>query len=201
MTREEAKALLESRRDLIKSDYPKIDDYREALEIAIKALEQKPCEDCISRQAAIDIVNKYKKSQMVLWGKPMVGAASIVIELEELPPAQPETHDKRAEMHACDLISRQAAIDALHMHLMYRMGTDSNKKRLDEWINNLPSAQPERTCVNCGRTANKGGWFADGRTRCPIEEHYALPKDGFCHLWEKRNVTDDDYPERRTDEQ
>ena len=54
MTREEAKALLESRRDLIKSDYPEIDDYREALEIAIKALEQKPCEDCISRQAAID---------------------------------------------------------------------------------------------------------------------------------------------------
>ena len=63
----------------------------------------------------------------------------------------------------------------------------------------LPSAQPERTCVNCGRTANNGGWYADGRTRCPIEEHYALPKDGFCHLWEKRNVTDDDYPERRTD--
>ena len=60
-----------------------------------------------------------------------------------------------------------------------------------------PSAQPERTCVNCGRTVNNGGWYADGRTRCPIEEHYALPKDGFCHLWEKRNVTDDDYPERR----
>ena len=62
------------------------------------------------------------------------------------------------------------------------------------------SAQPERTCVNCGRTANNGGWYADGRTRCPIEEHYALPKDGYCHLWEKRNITDDDYPERRTDE-
>ena len=59
------------------------------------------------------------------------------------------------------------------------------------------SAQPERTCVNCGRTANNGGWYADGRTRCPIEEHYALPKDGHCHLSEKRNVTDDDYPERR----
>ena len=40
-----------------------------------------------------------------------------------------------------DLISRQAAIDALHMHLMYRMGTDSNKKRLDDWINGVPSAQ------------------------------------------------------------
>lgn len=43
-----------------------------------------------------------------------------------------------------DLIDRQAAIDALHMHLMYRMGTDSNKKRLDDWINGVPSAQPER---------------------------------------------------------
>ena len=64
-------------------------------------------------------------------------------------------------------------------------------------LEKLPPAQPERTCVNCGRTINNGGWYADGRTRCPIEEHYALPKDGYCHLWEKRNVTDDDYPERR----
>lgn len=72
--------------------------------------------------------------------------------------------------------------------------------RAENAIGNLPSAQPERTCVNCGRTANNGGWYADGRTRCPIEEHYALPKDGYCHLWEKRNVTDDDYPERKTDE-
>ena len=46
--------------------------------------------DLISRQTAIDIVNKYKKSHMILWKKPMVGAASIVIELEELPPAQPD---------------------------------------------------------------------------------------------------------------
>ena len=61
----------------------------------------------------------------------------------------------------------------------------------------LDDLQPERTCVNCGRTANNGGWYADGRTRCPIEEHYALPKDGYCHLWEKRNVTDDDYTEMR----
>ena len=101
-----------------------------------------------------------------------------------------------------DLISRQAAIDALtaleepaptarHLSAIYDC---------EDAIKALPSAQPERTCVNCGRTANNGGWYADGGTRCPIEEHYALPKDGYCHLWEKRNITDDDYPERRTDE-
>ena len=99
-----------------------------------------------------------------------------------------------------DLISRQAAFDALNHEL--RCGAVINQCGLEaayEIIEDLPSAQPERTCVNCGRTANNGGWYADGRTRCPIEEHYALPKDGYCHLWEKRNVTDDDYPERRTD--
>ena len=95
-----------------------------------------------------------------------------------------------------DTISRQAAIDAINKALS-RVFTEPCGEQI---LKDLPSAQPERTCVNCGRTANNGGWYADGGTRCPIEEHYALPKDGFCHLWEKRNITDDDYPERRTDE-
>ena len=99
-----------------------------------------------------------------------------------------------------DMISRQMAIDALGEGAMvnYQAAGHGNGliKAIDV-IKGLPSAQSEHTCVNCGRTANNGGWYADGRTRCPIEEHYALPKDGFCHLWEKRNVTDDDYPERR----
>jgi hypothetical protein len=98
-----------------------------------------------------------------------------------------------------DLIDRQAAIDAM-AELQGRASTKAELKGISKaWkrIKQLPSAQPERTCVNCGRTVNNGGWYADGRTRCPIEEHYALPKDGYCHLWEKRNVTDDNYPERR----
>ena len=97
-----------------------------------------------------------------------------------------------------DLISRQAVIK-INQSYHGQMPNEVNHRIWKE-INELPSAQPERTCVNCGRTVNNGGWYADGRTRCPIEEHYALPKDGYCHLWEKRNVTDDNYPERRTDE-
>ena len=102
-----------------------------------------------------------------------------------------------------DLISRKAAIDALGERPIvwtdddeYALG-ERNQYDIDRLaIETVPSAQSKRTCLNCGRTANNGGWYADGRTRCPIEEHYALPKDGYCHLWEKRNVTDDDYPER-----
>ena len=96
-----------------------------------------------------------------------------------------------------DLISRQAAIGrAVELPLF---GKQVKVVAVSE-LEALPSVQPERTCVNCGRTVNNGGWYADGGTRCPIEEHYALPKDGYCHLWEKRSVTDDDYPERRTDD-
>ena len=97
-----------------------------------------------------------------------------------------------------DLISRQDAINVADA--VWSVTGDKNVAKVWDQIKDLPSAQPERTCVNCGRTANNGGWYADGGTRCPIEEHYALPKDGYCHLWEKRNVTDDDYPERRTDD-
>jgi hypothetical protein len=100
-----------------------------------------------------------------------------------------------------DTISRAAAIAVADSTDYSGLAIEDVKKVTDEVVKGLkqlPSAQPEmRHCVNCGRTVNNGGWYKDGRTRCPIEEHYQLPKDGYCHLWEKRNFTDDDYPERR----
>ena len=114
----------------------------------------------------------------------------------------PAKHGTNLASLSTDCISRQAAIEALNGNIT--VTGEENAKAVQKYIrsvslkiHDLPSAQPERTCVNCGRTVNNGGWYADGRTRCPIEEHYALPKDGYCHLWEKRNFTDDDYPERR----
>lgn len=47
-------------------------------------------DDLISRKAAINIVNEYNKAHMALKGKPMLGAACILDELEDLPAAQPE---------------------------------------------------------------------------------------------------------------
>lgn len=51
MTREEAKEFIQDRIRSIEKHFPDVKDYREALEMAIKALEQEPCEDCISRKA------------------------------------------------------------------------------------------------------------------------------------------------------
>lgn len=85
-----------------------------------------------------------------------------------------------------DLISRQAAIDALHMHLMYRMGTDSNKKRLDDWINGVPSAQPEIIyCKDC----KWSDWYdaADGHKYCYCMEtgEAGRTADDFCSYAER----------------
>jgi len=76
-----------------------------------------------------------------------------------------------------DIISRQAAIDALHMHLMYRMGTDSNKKRLDEWINNLPPAKPER---KKGKWIDKSNGIEGAWNYCSVCGEQAIDLYDFC---------------------
>jgi DNA-directed RNA polymerase subunit RPC12/RpoP len=43
-----------------------------------------------------------------------------------------------------DLISRQAALDDAHRQLWYRMNQQGMKDRIDEWLKNLPPAEPEQ---------------------------------------------------------
>ena len=55
--------------------------------------------DMVSRQAAIDEIRKCRFT------------VDAIEKIRALPSAQPETHDKRTETHACDCISRRDAID------------------------------------------------------------------------------------------
>ena len=63
-----------------------------------------------------------------------------VERIKGLPSAQPETHEKRTETHACDLISRQAAIDAVSDACFELRGVFG---RCEDALKALPSAQPE----------------------------------------------------------
>ena len=152
--------------------------------------------DVIDRQTAIDALCGMRLSDDQSddeKGSFQLALTLAVGVLRELPSAQPErlTDD--------DFETIRIHLSAIKGNLcnQHRWKEAEEYQRIIDRFMSFASAQPERTCVNCGRTVNNGGWYADGRTRCPIEEHYALPKDGFCHLWEKRNITDDDYPERR----
>ena len=102
-------------------------------------------DDTISRQAVIDLLKQMRKDgDMVPWeGK------DVFARIRKLPSAWPETHDKRTETHACDLISRQAAIDATWFEPSYTDPLNVLTEVRDR-LKDLPSAQPER---------QKGEWI------------------------------------------
>ena len=114
MTREEAKKWLNklyARAD-ITDEYGDMEDmkpYEEAINMAIKALEQEPCCDAISRQDAIRVASGYCH-----W-------SNIPDELAKLPSVNPIPCE--------DAISRQAAIDEIFSEPLYKTGL---KKRYAE---------------------------------------------------------------------
>lgn len=110
------------------------------------------CTDVINRQEAIETaenvayaVDEHESAEGWL--------AMLINSLEILPPVQPEERTiKRTETHACDLISRQAAINGLdklrpRMIDTYERNGDCFLKvracDVNDMLQSLPSAQPE----------------------------------------------------------
>ena len=96
MTREEAIAQLKMDRDLANfnpmtgEEEPMNEDCRksvEALDMAINALEQQPCEDTISRQAALDMASTIQTDDSS--GNEILDVVE-VDDIKALPSAQPE---------------------------------------------------------------------------------------------------------------
>ena len=82
MTREEAiKALIKERKTALHEN-------KQAFDMAIKALKQEPCEDCISREAVLDAINKYiEKSQSRGTIDDFISFEELVVK--DLPSVQP----------------------------------------------------------------------------------------------------------------
>lgn len=102
--------------------------------------------DLISRQAAIDAIQKAYadteggEDKNAVWKN--VGLTNALHIMQDLPLAQPETHEKRTETHACDCISRKEAIDA-----HYEYCNKHPDAGFPVWslkiLEDLPSAQPK----------------------------------------------------------
>lgn len=80
-------------------------------------------DDTISRKATIDAIEgvdwyHINKDGRLVHGansddhEPLYKAKDVYKVLNDVPSAQPETHEERTKTHSCDLIDRQAAIDA-----------------------------------------------------------------------------------------
>ena len=54
---------------------------------------------------------------------------------------------------------------------------ENREKHFAEWA----KKNNAHVCATCGRASSRTKY----PTECPIEQHYALPLDGYCHLWEE----------------
>lgn len=142
----------------------------QALDIAIKVLQQQPCEDCISRQEAIDAVKH-------AWAKGFEPSQYI----ENLSSVTPQPKQESCE----DYISRNAVRIALvekgQHSKRYRLGEiwELNLTEIDEVLNDLPSVYPARI---------KEKWIdiLDKKTNIIERHHYECSNCGY-HGWDEYN--------------
>jgi len=84
MTREEAHGILSNGL----ANAPSEHEWCMAFEMAIKALEQEPCEDCVSRQSVLDLVVANHRE---LNGVNVVMYSPLYKDIKELPSVNPQT--------------------------------------------------------------------------------------------------------------
>lgn len=176
MTREEAIKELK----ILREDYWEDDGYGHetiqnddtmfALDMAIKALEQQPCDDCISRQAVINAINH----NCIYENEYNLTASHIMEKVKQLPPvtlqrcedwydvpsdemtleqARQAVKDlrkklaERLEQESCDdCINRQAAIDTIESWLSCDDYNETERhimRAMQSVLYDLPSVTPE----------------------------------------------------------
>ena len=137
MTREEAIARIREHMIIHKMGEPRAIYISEALDMAIKALEQEPCEDAISRQKAIDAIDalyldgdssaSYRASSE---GDALIGKYQAITALDDLPPITPQPKTGHWIIHP----------KGIYAHLV-----------CDKCLSHAPYDCRTNYCPNCGR--------------------------------------------------
>ena len=174
-------------------------------------------DDTISRKATIDAMENVdwyhinKDGQLVHGAnskedEPLYKAKDVYAVLNTMPSAQPEKRtEERTETHACDLISRQAAIDALDKRFdSIPMEQTTEILLLRKDLRALPSAQPEVLargegeliaqpeivlCKDCKHWKDSDGVYRRGigaESKCPVNIRAVYEGNFYCADAERR---------------
>ena len=145
--------------------------------------------DLISRAEAIEAIEELQlpimRSHEVGDQFRFAGLSDAREAIKALPSAQPETHDKRTETHACDCIERQAAIDAISCDITVtgRQNAEVVSETIGAFVDRikaLPSAQPEIIrCKDCKYYMRPHGCGN-------IDGMATAQEDGHCSYAERR---------------
>ena len=108
MTREQA---IKELTDLLPEEF--LSEYAEAIRMGIKALEQEPCDDCISRQQAIDAIDALYLAgdsstsfRADAEGDTLIGKYQAITALDDLQPVTPQ-QKKSDESEVLDKIKAE----------------------------------------------------------------------------------------------
>ena len=111
--------------------------------------------DLIDRQAILKHIEKIRQSALMMddtrrAGIIMQGMHLCEKAVRNQPSAQPEKRtEERTETHACDLIDREAAVDAIYHHF-----PSVSRTRARTMLHEVPSAQPEIKPIDYQDCAN-----------------------------------------------
>ena len=139
--------------------------------------------DLVSRQQTKDAIDKYLVGRNLATDGTFMARLINEIVIDRLPSAEP-TFDARDTQYnlpiGTDYISRQQAIDDIWtVSPLARL----DRKWVDRWLRQLPSAQPE--IIRCRECK-----FASGDSRiCMKFDHSPIGELDFCSFAERREVT------------
>jgi hypothetical protein len=117
MTREEAISIMNVIVHMLEPQYD-TDRIEDAVETAIKALEQEPCTDAISRQAVTEVLLKHAHSEV---GKAF--AEFLVSQINDLPPVTPQYTEAE--------IQKMQNLESVEIQKAYEIGKAENPNK---WI-------------------------------------------------------------------
>lgn len=142
MTKEEAKLVLDNARPQTKEidrQFYDDEDLNNALNMAIKALEQQPCDDCVSRADARHLIaESFRKNLLGITFNKMF--ETLYKGIDELPPVTPTMSSSD------DCIARQPLIDNWNCCADMLMGEGDSAIVMD-WIFDAPPVTPTRRWI------------------------------------------------------
>ena len=173
MTREEAIKIIDKGLDIgNQMPFLTVDQMNEAKQKAIKALEQKPCSDAISRQAAIDII---AETDITNGEEPVFTGRQVQALLKDLPSVNPQepsdiSNDGTLTVNVEDgrKISRVLVCGANHWGGLYY--PDEQEPKTGHWIEQEGyDGDTYYDCSECGDswTTIDGTPWQNGMNYCP----------------------------------
>ena len=146
MTREEAKHYLSVPSSTNGSGRCTDEQHYEAKQIAIKALEQEPCDDVVSRQAVLDELNKWEWQELYL---PIHFKENII---DVVPSVRPQEQTKEEHLDVFEVVNTPWIFLDNCANSGYYCSKCKKKLVKDGWSETVKKIN---FCPNCGAKMNE----------------------------------------------